>query len=46
MIVVVDAAQAGLVTAQLKDAGETVYTVGQLQEAEKPHVSFAGQIAS
>ena len=46
MIVVVDAAQAGVVTAQLKDAGETVYTVGQLQEAEKPHVSFAGQIAS
>ena len=46
MIVVVDAAHAAAVTAQLKDAGETVYTVGQLQEAEKPHVFFAGQIAS
>ena len=40
MIVVVDAAHADAVTAQLKDAGETVHTVGQLQEEPQPLVTF------
>ena len=46
MIVVVDAAHADAVTAQLKDAGETVHTVGQLQEEPQPLVTFTGQIGS
>ncbi|MEE3058644.1 MAG: AIR synthase-related protein, partial [Pseudomonadota bacterium] len=46
MIVVVDAAHADAVTAQLKDAGETVHTVGQLQEDAQSLVTFAGQIGS
>ena len=46
MIVVVDAAHVDTVTAQLEDAGETVYKVGQLQQAEHSQVSFARQIGS
>ena len=46
MIAVVDAAHADAVTAQLKDAGETVHTVGQLQEDAQSLVTFAGQIRS
>ena len=46
MIAVVDAAHVDTVTAQLEDAGETVYKVGQLQQAEHSQVSFAGQIGS
>jgi len=46
MIVVVDAAHADAVTAQLKDAGETVHTVGQLREEPQPLVTYTGQIGS
>ena len=46
MIAVVDAVHVDTVTAQLEDAGETVYKVGQLQQAERSQVSFAGQIGS